>query len=51
MDLKTAKVKFDQSGLTKVHKKILDQRLAAQKVNPQAGSSWKEVKQRIKAKL
>ncbi len=40
-----------QSGLTREHKKILDQRLAKHKSNPAAGSRWKDVKNRIKERL
>ena len=37
-------------GLTTAHKTILDERLASHKGNPESGSSWKEVKQRITSK-
>ncbi len=33
--------------LTSVHKNILDERLASHNDNPESGSSWSEVKQRI----
>jgi len=42
---------LEQTALTKEHKKILDQRLAVHKANPKSGSSWKEVKSRIKSRL
>lgn len=37
--------------LTDAHKAILDERLADYEANPTIGSSWKEVKARIKNKL
>lgn len=37
--------------LSESHKKILDERLAAHKSNPSSGSSWEEVKGRIKRQL
>ena len=37
--------------LSDSHIKILDQRIAAHKVNPTAGSSWEDVKSRIKKQL
>lgn len=33
--------------LTDAHKKLLDERLARHKANPEEGSSWEEVKERI----
>ena len=35
--------------LTDAHKKILDERLARHKANPEEGASWEEVKERILA--
>ncbi len=37
--------------LSEAHKKILDKRLAKYRANPNRGSSWKEVKTRIREKL
>lgn len=36
--------------LSEEHKQILDERLAAHKASPKEGSSWEEVKTRIKQK-
>jgi putative addiction module component (TIGR02574 family) len=36
--------------LTDAHKELLDERLAAHKASPQEGSSWEDVKKRIKPK-
>jgi putative addiction module component (TIGR02574 family) len=33
------------------HKKLLDQRLAAHETKPSSGSSWKDVKSRVKNQL
>lgn len=41
----------DGYDLSERHKKILDQRLASHNANPTAGSSWEEVKSRIRKKL
>ena len=37
-------------SLTKVHKNILDERLINHQENPESGSTWEEVKQRIATK-
>ncbi|MCF6360074.1 MAG: addiction module protein [Cyclobacteriaceae bacterium] len=37
--------------LSTTHKKILDKRLAAHKANPSSGSSWEEVKTRVRSQL
>ncbi len=37
--------------LSQSHRKLLDERLAAHQSEPSSGSSWKEVKSRIKGKL
>lgn len=37
--------------LSDKHKKILDERISAHKANPSLGSSWEEVKARIKSRL
>lgn len=37
--------------LTDTHIKILDERIASHKTDPEAGSSWEEVKSRIKGTL
>ena len=44
-------MKEDDYELSTSHKKILDERIASHKANPTAGSSWKEVKARIKSQL
>lgn len=36
--------------LSDVHKQLLDERLAAHKASPKEGSSWEEVKARIRQK-
>lgn len=36
--------------LSEAHKQLLDERLAAHKASPQEGSSWQDVKNRIKQK-
>lgn len=41
---KSEEINFE---LTDAHKNILNQRLADHKANPESGSSWDEVKQRI----
>lgn len=41
----------DDYELSATHKKILDERIAAHEANPLSGSSWKEVKTRIKSQL
>jgi len=48
---KLIETEVNQPTLTKEHRKILDQRLADHKANPSAGSTWPEVKKRIKSKL
>jgi putative addiction module component (TIGR02574 family) len=37
--------------LSKAHKAILDERLAAHQSDPSSGSSWEDVKSHIKSKL
>ena len=37
--------------LSDEHKKLLDQRLAAHEANPSSGSSWEDVRLRIKDQL
>ena len=37
--------------LSEEHKKILDDRLAKHQANPKEGSSWEQVKERIKQRL
>lgn len=37
-----------EDQLNDAHIKILDERIASHKANPEAGSSWEEVKARIK---
>jgi len=37
-------------SLSEAHKQLLDERLANHKASPQEGSSWSEVKNRIKKK-
>jgi putative addiction module component (TIGR02574 family) len=46
-----ADMKEDDYELSAAHKKILDERLAAHESNPKSGSSWEEVKSRIKNRL
>lgn len=46
-----ADMKEDDYELSATHKKILDERIAAHKANPSSGSSWEEVKTRIKSQL
>ena len=46
-----ADMKEDDYGLSGTHKKILDERIAAHKANQSSGSSWDEVKARIKSQL
>ncbi|MEM6270013.1 MAG: addiction module protein [Bacteroidota bacterium] len=43
----------EQSGaaLSEETKQLLDQRLAAHRANPDSGSSWEEVKERIQEQL
>jgi putative addiction module component (TIGR02574 family) len=41
----------DDYELNATHKKILDERIAAHEANPASGSSWNEVKARIKRQL
>lgn len=41
----------DDYELSATHKKILDERIAAHEANPLSGSSWTEVKTRIKSQL
>jgi putative addiction module component (TIGR02574 family) len=40
----------DNSDLSPKAKRLLDQRLAAHTANPEAGSSWEDVKARLQAK-
>lgn len=46
-----ADMKEDDYELTATDKKILDERIAAHEANPSSGSSWEEVKARIKDQL
>ena len=46
-----ADMKEDDYELSTTHKKILDERIAAHEANPLSGSSWEEVKARIKGQL
>jgi putative addiction module component (TIGR02574 family) len=46
-----ADMKEDDYELSAAHKDILDERLAAHESNPKSGSSWEEVKSRIKNRL
>jgi putative addiction module component (TIGR02574 family) len=46
-----ADMKEDDYELSAAHKKILDERLATHESNPTSGSSWEEVKSRIKNRL
>ncbi len=46
-----ADMKEDDYELSATHKKILDKRLAAHKANPSSGSSWEEVKTRVRSQL
>tara|TARA_Y100001972_G_scaffold126535_1_gene180554 strand:- start:3797 stop:4027 length:231 start_codon:yes stop_codon:yes gene_type:complete len=44
-------MKEDDYELSTTHREILDERIASHEANPTAGSSWKEVKARIKSQL
>ncbi|MEM6362039.1 MAG: addiction module protein [Bacteroidota bacterium] len=46
-----ADMKEDDYKLSAAHKKILDERIAAHEANPSSGSSWEEVKTRIRSQL
>lgn len=47
-----AMMKADENiELSETHKKILDKRLAKFRSNPNKGSDWKDVKNRIRKKL
>ena len=46
-----ADMKEDDYELSDAHKKILDERIAAHKAKPSSGSSWDEVKTRIRSQL
>jgi putative addiction module component (TIGR02574 family) len=46
-----ADMKEDDYDLSVTHKKILDERIAAHQANQSSGSSWDEVKARIKSQL
>lgn len=46
-----ADMKEDDYQLSAAHQKILDERIAAHESNPTSGSSWEEVKSRIKGRL
>ncbi len=46
-----ADMKEDDYELSDTHKKILDERIAAHKANSSSGSSWDEVKTRIRSQL
>ncbi|HBH05261.1 MAG TPA: addiction module protein [Flavobacteriales bacterium] len=41
------KEKAESIVLSSVHKAILDERIASHEANPESGSTWKEVRQRI----
>lgn len=40
-------IEKEESELSEEHKRILDERLANHEANPNEGSPWQEVKQRI----
>jgi len=46
-----ADMKEDDYELSTAHKKVLDNRIAEHKANPSSGSSWEEVKTRIRSQL
>jgi len=46
-----ADMKEEDFKLNNTHKKILDKRVASHNANPSSGSSWEEVKTRVKSKL
>ncbi|MCG8311564.1 MAG: addiction module protein [Cytophagales bacterium] len=46
-----ADMKEDDYELSDTHKKALDERIAAHEADPLSGSSWEEVKTRIKSQL
>ena len=46
-----ADMKEGDYELSSAHKKILDERIATHQNNPTSGSSWEEVKSRIKDQL
>ena len=46
-----ADMKEDDYELSAAHKRTLNERIAAHKANPSSGSSWEEVKARIKSQL
>jgi len=46
-----ANLKEEDYGLSEAHKKVLDERLAAYQTDPSEGSSWEEVKNRIRNQL
>lgn len=46
-----ADMKEDDYALSAAHKKILDERIAVHEANPSSGSSWEEVKTRVKNQL
>ncbi|MDH5365469.1 MAG: addiction module protein [Cyclobacteriaceae bacterium] len=46
-----ADIKEEDYELSDAHKKILDERIAAHNANPSSGSSWEEVKLRLRNQL
>ena len=42
---------FEELGLNEEQKSTLDKRIASHQENPSAGSSWEDVKARIKKQL
>ncbi len=46
-----ADMKEEDYELSATHKKILDERLEAHKSNPSSGSSWEDVKARVRSQL
>lgn len=48
--IKALRSEKEETSLSSEHKNILDQRLASHSEDPEKGSSWEEVKQRIGSK-
>ena len=46
-----ADMKEEDYPLSDAHKKILDERLTAHTSDPSAGSSWEEVKSRVRSRI
>ena len=46
-----ADMNVDDYELSATHRKLLDERIAGHEANPASGSSWREVKTRIKSQL